>query len=140
MNQEILRKARLWLGLVFVLGAAIGAVFGYSFGHGSYAATRPTPPTLSEPERRAKRVAEMTKELGLTGEQSAKMDEIIRGAHQEMKTIHDKADTDVDVVRQKARQQMREFLAAEQKPKFDAMVQRMDEERKKQQAQQGTGK
>jgi Spy/CpxP family protein refolding chaperone len=138
MNPETLRKARLWLGLVFVLGAAIGAVFGYSFGHRSYAATRPTSlTTLSEPERRARKVAEMTKDLGLTEEQSARMDEIIRGAHEEMKTIREKSEADVDVVRQKARQEMRSFLKPEQKPKFETMVQRMDEERKK---QQGAGK
>jgi Spy/CpxP family protein refolding chaperone len=131
MTQETQRKAGLWLGLVLLLGAAIGAVFGYSFGHRSYAATKVAAPALGEPERRAKRVADMTKELGLSAEQSAKMDEIIRGAHEEMKGIHDKSDADVDAVRQKAREQMRQYLTAEQKPKFEEMVQRMDAERKK---------
>jgi Spy/CpxP family protein refolding chaperone len=143
MNPDTQRKAGLWLAVVFLLGAAIGVVFGYSFGHRSYAAGKPTPPPLSEPERRAKRVADMTAELGLSAAQSAKMDVIIRETHEEMKTIRgksdaemktirDKSDADVDVVRQRARQQMRENLTPEQKPKFEAMVQRMDEERKKQ--------
>jgi Spy/CpxP family protein refolding chaperone len=132
MNPETRRKAGLWLVLLFVLGGAIGAVFGYSFGHGNYAATTVAAPTLGEPERRAKRVAEMTKEVGLTSEQSAKVDEIIRAAHEEMKGIHEKADQDVDAARQKARDQMRLLLTAEQKPKFEAMVQRMDAERKAQ--------
>jgi len=137
MNQDALRKARIWLAVVFVVGAAIGAVFGYSFGHRSYAATVDTRPPMSEPERRAHRVADMTKELGLSSEQSAKVDNIIREAHGEMKTIRDKADADVDVVREKARNEMRTFLTEEQKPKFEAMVRRMDEERKKFQQQQG---
>lgn len=137
MNPETQRKARLWLGLVLLLGAAIGAVFGYGFGRRSYAATKVTAPALSEPERRAKRVADMTKELGLSAEQSARVDEIIRGAHEEMKAIREKTEADLDAVRQKARQQMREFMTAEQKPKFEAMIQRMDEERKKQQAGMG---
>jgi hypothetical protein len=140
MNPEIRRKATFWLALVFVLGGAIGAVFGYSFAHRSYAATRPTSPTLSEPERRAKRIADMTKELGLSGEQSVKVDEIIRVTHEQMKAIHEKSDADVDTVRQKARQQIRELLTAEQKPKFEEMVRRMDEERKKAQFQQGAGR
>ena len=131
MTQEMQRKAGLWLVLVLVLGAAIGAVFGYSFGHRSYAATKVAAQMPSEPERRAKRVADMTSELGLSAEQSAKMDEIIHGAHEEMKAIHEKSDADVDAVRLKAREQMRQYLTAEQKPKFEAMVQRMDEERKK---------
>jgi Spy/CpxP family protein refolding chaperone len=120
--------------VVFLVGAAIGVVFGYSFGHRSFAAT--LQPQMSEPERRAKRVADMTKELGLTADQSAKFDDIIRGAHQEMKEIHDSADKNVDTVREKAREQMRGVLSEEQKPKFEAMAQRMDEARKKQQQQQ----
>jgi|SRR5271157_300611 len=133
MNGETRRKAWEWLAVVFVLGAAIGGVFGYSFAHRSVAARNPNIQTLSEPERRAQRVAEMSKEIGLTAEQSRAMDTIIAAAHEEMKTIHDKAEADVDAVRQKARAQMREFLTVEQKPKFEAFVRRMDEERKKQQ-------
>lgn len=140
MNPDSLRKARLWLAVVFLVGAAMGGVFGYSFGHRSYAATMTTARPMTEPERRAKRVAEMTKELGLNAEQSAKADEIIRGAHQEMKGIRDQAEKDVDVAREKARNEMRVSLTEEQKPKFEAMVKRMDEERKKQQQQYAAGK
>ena len=136
MNSETRQKARLWLGLVFILGAAIGGVFGYSFAHRSYAATQ-APATLSEPERRAKRVAEMTKEVGLTPEQIAQIDQIIHQAHDEKKTIHEKSDADVDVVRQRAREQMRSLLTPDQRPKFEAMVQRWNQEKKK---QQGVGK
>jgi len=132
MNSETRQKARLWLALVFILGAAIGGVFGYSFAHRSYAATQ-GPTTRSEPERRAKRIAEMTREVGLTPEQSTQMDQIIHQAHDEIKAIHEKTDADVDVVRQKTREQMRSLLTPEQKPKFEAWIQRMDLEKKKQQ-------
>jgi Spy/CpxP family protein refolding chaperone len=138
MNQDALRKARFWLAVVFLVGCAIGAVFGYSFGSHIYADVAPKQSTaVSEPERRAKRVADMTKELGLTPDQSAKMDDIVRGAHQEMKGIRDKAESDVDAVREKARNEMRGFLTPGQKPKFEELVQKMDAERKKQQAQIG---
>jgi len=133
MNSDSLRKARLWLAIVFLVGAAIGAVFGYSLGHHTVLAK--TNPPMSESERRAKRVADMTKEVGLTPEQSQKADDIIREAHSEMKGIREKAESDVDGVREKARSEMRAMLTPEQKAKFEAMVQRMDEERKK--AQQG---
>lgn len=133
MNAESQQKARLWLALVFVLGMAIGGVFGYSFAHRTLAAPLATAPTLSEPERRAKRVAEMTKELGLTPEQATSVDAIIHQTHDEMKALHDKTDVDVEALRQKARNDMRQLLTAEQKPKFEAMVQKMDAERKKQQ-------
>ena len=122
-------QARLWLALVFVLGIAIGGTFGYSFAHRSYAAT--SQPSMSEPERRAKRVAEMTREIGLTAEQSQKVDGIILSAHEAMKKVREKSDADLDGIRQNARGQMREVLTPEQKPKFEDFVRKIDEERKK---------
>ena len=116
MNPDSLRKAKLWLALVFLVGAAIGAVFGYSLGLRSYAAQQPR----SEAERRAKRVSDITKEVGLTPDQSAKLNEIIKDAQ-----------VDVGVVREKARSEIRAILTDEQKPKFEAMVQRIAAVRKK---------
>jgi len=132
MNGETRKKAWEWLALLFVLGAAIGGVFGYSVAHRGLRARNPNIQALNEPERRAQRVAEITKEVGLTPEQTQKVDAIIAAAHDEMKTIHDKAETDVNGVRQKARAQIREFLTAEQKLKYQEFVRRLDEERKRQ--------
>jgi Spy/CpxP family protein refolding chaperone len=131
MNADAVRKARIWLAAVFLVGAAVGGVFGYSFAHHAYASNIPA--QLSEPERRAKRVADMTKDLGLTPDQATKTDAIIKAAHQQMQTIRDKAESDVEVVRTQARSQMRTILSDDQKPKFEELVKKMDEERKKQQ-------
>jgi hypothetical protein len=130
MNPDIRKKAAIWLVLVFVLGTATGGVFGYSLARRSYAATRTVIP--SEAERRAKKVAEMTQSIGLTGEQAQKVDGIIQNAQAEIREIHTKNDADVDVVRVQARSQMRAFLTQEQMPKFEQYMQRLDEERKKQ--------
>jgi hypothetical protein len=130
MNPDIRKKAAIWLALVFVLGSATGGVFGYSLARRSYAATRTVIP--SEAERRAKKVAEMTQSIGLTGEQAQKVDGIIQNAQAEIREIHTKNDADVDVVRMQARSQMRAFLTQEQMPKFEQYMQRLDEERKKQ--------
>src|SRR5260370_39890684 len=46
------RKAALWVGVVFLLGAALGAVIGYSYEHHLVSAAS-TP--LPEPVRRARR-------------------------------------------------------------------------------------
>jgi hypothetical protein len=136
MNPDIRKKAAIWLALVFVLGTATGGVFGYSLARRSYAATKSVVP--SEAERRAKKIAEMTKTIGLTAEQAQKADGIIKNAQSEIREIHNKNDAEVDVVRMNARGQMREFLTAEQMPKFEQYMQRLDEERKKQkEAQQG---
>lgn len=136
MTSDTRQKAGLWLAVVFALGLAIGAVFGYNFAHKSFAASRPTTPaSLTEPERRAKRIAELTKELQLTPKQSQKVNAVLLQAHDDMRVIHEKSEADIDVVRQKARTEMRTFLTPEQLPKYEAFVKKVDEERKKQQAQ-----
>lgn len=134
MSPDTRQKAGLWLAVVFALGLAIGVVFGYNFAHKSFAASRP-PANLSEPERRAARVADLTRELQLTPEQSQKVDTVLHQAHDEMKAIHEKSDADMDAVRQKARSQMRTFLTPDQLPKYEAFVKKLDQERKKQQPQ-----
>jgi Spy/CpxP family protein refolding chaperone len=130
MNPDIRKKAAIWLALVFIIGTATGGVFGYSLARRSYAATKPV--ILSEPERRAKKLAEMTQTIGLTSEQAQKADGIIKEAQTEIRAIHDKSDSEVDVVRMKTRGEMRAFLTPEQLPKFEQYIQRLDEERKKQ--------
>jgi len=140
MNVETRKKAGLWLAFVFVLGAAVGGVFGYSFAHHAHAATMNVPPQLSEPERRAKRVGDMTRELGLTAEQAARVDTIIHATH-DMKSVREKCESDVEGLRLRAREQIRLLLTEEQKPKFEQMVQRMDAARKRTASQgQGQGK
>ncbi|MGB2626650.1 MAG: hypothetical protein WAK20_07655 [Candidatus Acidiferrum sp.] len=138
INPQTKRQARLWLAVVFLLGAGIGTAFGYAFAHKSYAASTPT--QLSEPERRAKRIADMTQAIGLTPEQSQKFDAIILSAHQEMKKAHDQSEVDIDAIREKARAQMKELLAPEQKVKFDEFVKRLDEERKRMAGNQAGGR
>ena len=135
MNPDIRKKAAIWLALVFILGTATGGVFGYSLARRSYAATKAVMP--SEAERRAKKLAEMTKTIGLTADQAQKAEGIIKEAQTEIHGIREKSDADVDVVRIKIREQMRAFLTPEQLPKFEQYVQRMDEERKKQKEAQG---
>ncbi len=131
MNPETKRQARLWLAVVFLLGAGIGVVFGYVFAHRSYASTTGGP-GMSEPERRAKRVDEMTREIGLSPEQSQKLDAIIASTHEEMKKARAKSDAEIEGLRLKAREEMRAFLTAEQKPKFEEFVKKLDDERKRQ--------
>jgi uncharacterized iron-regulated membrane protein len=130
MSPGTRQKAGLWLAVVFALGLAIGVVFGYNFAHKSFAAGN-----LSEPERRAARVAELTRELQLTPEQSQKVDTVLHQAHDEMRTIREKSDADMDAVKQKARSEMRTFLTPEQLPKYEAFVKKLDLEHKKQQTQ-----
>lgn len=122
------RKAALWVGAVFLLGAALGGVLGYLFAHRPVSAANPP---LSEPERRAHRVAELAKQLSLTPEQAQQLDSIFLHWHGEAQAIRDQADAQMDVVRQKGRAQVRAILTPDQVPKFEEFLKRVDEERKR---------
>jgi Spy/CpxP family protein refolding chaperone len=135
MNAAVRQKAAIWLALVFLLGAATGGVFGYNMARRSYASTRM--PALTDAQRVAKKVTEMTQEIGLDQEQANKAGTIILDAQTEIRGIRDKSEADVDLVRMKARDEMRAFLTPEQKAKFEDYVNRLDAERKKQKEAQG---
>jgi Spy/CpxP family protein refolding chaperone len=106
----------------------LGGVLGYLFAHRPVSASNPP---LSEPERRARRVAELTKELSLTPQQSQQMDEVLKQIHGEMKALRDQSDSQVEQLRQRGRSQMRAILTPEQVPKFEEFLKRLDEERKR---------
>jgi Spy/CpxP family protein refolding chaperone len=125
----IQQKATLWLGLVFVLGTALGAVLGYAFAHRSYAATAPT--QLTAEQRRAQKREQLTREVGLTAEQQTQVVAILDEAQTEYKAIHAVSDPQVDAVRQKSRDKIRLILTPDQKPKFEQFIRKMDEERKR---------
>lgn len=122
------RKAAFWVGAVFLLGATLGGVLGYLSGHRTASAANASP---SEPERRARRVEQLTRELSLTPAQSQQVDAILLQRHAEGKAIHDQTDAQIDQVHQKGRQQIREILTTEQKPKFEEFLKRLDEDRKR---------
>jgi Spy/CpxP family protein refolding chaperone len=122
------RKAALWVGAVFLLGALLGGVLGFLFAHRPVnAANAP----LSEPERRARRLEQLTRELALSPQQAQQLDAILLRRHTETKAIHDQADAQLDQVREKGRAEVRAILTPEQLPKFEVFLKRMDEERKR---------
>lgn len=127
------RRAALWVAVVFVLGAALGGLFGYFYGHRSTVAA--ANPPLSEAQRRAQRVEQLTQELGLTRDQKQQLDSALSQLHAEYKSIHDQSNqqlnSQMDHARQKGRDQIRAILTPEQKPKFEEFLKRLDEERKR---------
>jgi periplasmic protein CpxP/Spy len=91
---------------------------------------------MGEPERRARRVEELTRELTLTPEQAKQLDAILLLRHTQSRTIHDQADAQVEQVRQMGRNEIRAILSPEQRPKFEEFLRRTDEERKRNEAAQ----
>jgi periplasmic protein CpxP/Spy len=135
MNEDSAkRKAALWVAIVFVLGAALGGVFGYFYGHHSVVAAAP-PPHLTEPEKRARGLERMTHELALTDAQRQQIDAIMLQIHNEYDSIKTKnateLDAEMDQARQKGRDRIRAILTPEQLPKYEDLVKRVDKEREK---------
>ncbi len=122
------RKAVLWVGVVFLLGAALGGMIGYSYAHHLVSAAS-TP--LPEPARRAQRVQQLTELLNLTSAQSQQVDAILQQRHADVKTIHDQTDEQIEQIRQKGRDQLRTVLTPEQKPKFEEFLKNLDQQRKR---------
>jgi Spy/CpxP family protein refolding chaperone len=122
------QKASLWLGVVFVLGVALGGVLGYAFAHRSYAAA---PAQLTAEQRHAQKRAQLVEQVGLTPDQQTQVIAILDQAQTEYKTIHAVSDPQIDAARQKSRDRIRQILTAEQKPKFEEFLRKMDEERKR---------
>src|SRR5258707_13086149 len=77
-------KAALWVGTVFLLGAALGGVLGYLSAHRTASAANPP---LSEPQRRARRIEQLTRHLSLTTPQRQQGDAILLDRHAESKAF-----------------------------------------------------
>ena len=122
------RKAALWVGVVFLLGAALGGMLGYVFAHHTAMAA---PAQLTDSEKRAQKVQRLTQELNLSVDQQKQLDAILASVQAQYKAIHQSTDPQIDQARQKGREQIRAILALEQKPKFEDFLRRLDEERKR---------
>ena len=133
MNEATPRqKAALWVGLVFLLGAALGGMLGYVFAHRSYAALAPA---LTDQAKKQQKVERLTQELNLSSDQRQQLDVIITDIQAQYKTIRKTIEPQIDEARQRGRERIRAILTPEQKPKFGAFLQKMDEERKRNESQ-----
>jgi len=127
-NGNVKQRAALWVVVVFLLGASLGSVSGYLFEAHSHADTRPA---LSDDARRAQKVDHLTKELSLTPDQQRQIDDVIREAQGKFKAIREASQPQIDATRAQAREKVRSFLTPEQRPKYEAYLLKLDEERKR---------
>jgi Spy/CpxP family protein refolding chaperone len=127
-EMSVTRKAALWVGVVFLLGAALGGMVGYIFAHHTALAA---PPQMNEAARRAQKVQRLTQELDLSADQAKQLDVIMASVQAQYKAIHQTTEPQISEARQKGREQIRAILTPEQKPKFEEFLKRLDEERKR---------
>jgi Spy/CpxP family protein refolding chaperone len=127
-DMSVSRKAALWVGVVFLLGAALGGMIGYVFAHHTALAASSQ---MSEAARRAQKVQRLTQELNLSPEQQKQLDVIMASVQAQYKAIHQSTDPQINEARQQGREQIRAILTPEQKPRFEEFLKRLDEDRKR---------
>ena len=127
-NGKVKQRAALWVVVVFLLGASLGSVSGYLFAAHSHADTKPI---LSDDARRAQKVAVLTRDLNLDKDQQKQLDEAIHDAQVKFKAIHDASQPQIDATRAQARERVRSFLTPDQRPKYEAYLLKLDEDRKR---------
>lgn len=118
------RKAVILVVVVFVLGLVLGGLSMYvaadRFGVGSGGRRGPQ-----------RIVEQLTGELKLTPEQQQKLTATLEETRSRYQGVYEQYRPQIEQIRQEGRQKIRTFLTAEQLPKFEAYLQRIDEARKK---------
>jgi Spy/CpxP family protein refolding chaperone len=127
-SMSVGRKAGILVAVVFLLGGGLGAMLGFMLAH---RVTYSPPGQVSDDARRAQKVQRLTQELNLTPEQQKQLDVIFANVQAQYKAIHESTDPQINEARQKGREQIRAILTAEQKPKFEEFLRRLDEEKKR---------
>ncbi len=118
------RKAILLVALVFALGIALGGVGTYLMTSRVHAAV---PQVAHTP---ANAVAILTHDVNLTGDQQKQIETILTETQARYAEIHRQADPEYEQARQQSKERIRQILTAEQKPKFEQVLRRLDEERR----------
>jgi Spy/CpxP family protein refolding chaperone len=121
------REAALLVFVVFLLGLLVGGVGGHLWGERVWGRQEATVSRQGPPSR-ARIVNDFTRELQLTPDQQEKVGAIIDDTRAQWAAQH-------EGIRERGRERIRAILTPEQLPKFEQFMQRIDEQRKKDQAQ-----
>lgn len=127
------REAAVLVFVVFVLGLLVGGVGNHFWGQTVWGSHQDHP-TRSSPPSRAQIVDDFTRELQLTPNQQGQLGTIIDQTRAEWSAQHEANSQRHEAIRQEAHARMRAILTPQQVPKFDAFMQRLEEQRRKDQA------
>jgi Spy/CpxP family protein refolding chaperone len=125
-NTKTRSEAAILVIVVFFLGALLGGVATHVWSErvwgNQVSAAHPSRDQL---------VSSLTHELQLNAEQQQELGVIIDDTRSQIRTIYAPVDAQREELRHNGRDRIRAILTPEQKPKFEAFMQRLDEERKK---------
>lgn len=116
-------EAAALVAMVFLLGILLGGVGNHLWGERVWG-RNDTPP--------ANRISvELTQELQLTPEQQKQLNGIIADTQAKWRALYAPLEPQRTEIREQSHDQMRKILTPEQLSKFDAFMQRLDEQRKR---------
>lgn len=133
-NSRTRREAALLVCVVFVLGLLVGGVGNHFWGQTVWG-SHDVRPAHSRPPSRAKIIDDFTRELQLTADQQKQLGAIIDQTRSEWAAQHESNQQRHEAIRQEWHTRVRAMLTPEQAPKFDAFMQRLEEEHRKDQSQ-----
>jgi len=117
------RRAYLYFTLTFLLGVVVGAtsVYYYAWSTGHF----------HRPFNRQSFVKRLKKELNLSDTQIPQLEQILDGSTARFSAAQQQSDAQLNAIRQETRSQIRQILTPEQSQKFDELVRRWDERRRR---------
>jgi Spy/CpxP family protein refolding chaperone len=127
-NTKTGREAAFLVIVVFLLGALLGGVGNHVWDQ------RVQGQQQSGPKSRDQVVADFTHELDLTPDQQKQLATIVDDTRAKWRALYAPLDAQHEDIRQQGRARIRAILTPAQLPKFEDFVQRLDEQRKKDQA------
>jgi Spy/CpxP family protein refolding chaperone len=129
-NTKIRREAAILVIVVFLLGVLLGAMGNHVWGERVWSGHTQPRPNAYRPKNQV--IADFTKELALTPDQQAKLGEIIDQTRAQWNALYAPLQSQHEKIRQDSRNRIRTILTPEQQVKFDAFMQRLDEQRRNQ--------
>lgn len=127
-------EAAVLVCVVFLLGILVGGVGTHLWGQRVWGG-RQEPVDHPRQPLRARILNDFNRELQLTPDQQTKIGDIIDQTRGQVRSLYQPLDARHEQIRQQCRDRIRAVLIPGQLPKFDAFMRRIDEQRRKEQAQ-----
>jgi Spy/CpxP family protein refolding chaperone len=121
---------KFWIVLSFLIVFAAGAIAGILFEN-NYLDKKPRRDTQRRSSVRFPTLDMMAEELGLTAEQQEQLRAIFKNNEERLKAYRSEIHEHYKVLRSQLKQEMDSVFTAEQKAKFEAMIEKYLSERKK---------
>jgi Spy/CpxP family protein refolding chaperone len=124
-NSKTKSEAAILVLVVFVLGVLLGGLGSHLWGERVWGHQPPGGPPAHQI------VSDLTHELQLTPDQQKQLSAIVDDTKAQIRAAYTPADAQREQLRQQGRARIRAILTSDQLPKFEAFMQRIDEQRKK---------